>query len=279
MFRAIKKFIKLFFTVDTVRIRRSKLQIHTFDLVSQLPDPRPSEVQLVYEIKENEIETVPILEYYKTGKYLATLDNCRVYPNESVSRLLYKIADRSIIPYKLITESSPEELKRLADRMTRAYNLDPPVLGLFNDPTIGHLMFIASKEGNAESGSCIVVDLHKASNYGFGYDGNYAGVVRTKDIINKQVVRAIRLDDLVFICRRNWVKHVIEALFGSIFSSIDAAETRFDKFKLYAKDLAYVEKIQGGDSSMNLENAPNPQPSPVVPEGPVRHPINRKVKT
>ena len=279
MLKAIKHFFKLFFMIDKIRVEREWRQIKTFDLVSQVPDPRPSEVQLVYAIGGTETQTIYLSDYFKTGKCQATPDNLLVYPNNRVGDLLYKIADRSFNPLKIISACTPEELKNLADRMTRAYTLDTPVLGMFMDPSIQHMMFIVSKRGDAETGCCVVTDLTTAMGYGINHLSKFAGVVRTKDLMNKQVIRPFGLEDLVILLSRPWDKDIINSLVASIFDSIWKSECKFDKFKLYAKDLVYIEKLQGGNSSMNLEKSPDP--TPTTPNTPVepRGSRSRKVKT
>ena len=245
MLKAIKHFFKLFFMIDKIRVEREWRQIKTFDLVSQVPDPRPSEVQLVYAIGGTETQTIYLSDYFKTGKCQATPDNLLVYPNNRVGDLLYKIADRSFNPLKIISACTPEELKNLADRMTRAYTLD----------------------------------LTTAMGYGINHLSKFAGVVRTKDLMNKQVIRPFGLEDLVILLSRPWDKDIINSLVASIFDPIWKSECKFDKFKLYAKDLVYIEKLQGGNSSMNLEKSPDP--TPTTPNTPVepRGSRSRKVKT
>ena len=280
MFTFLKRVVYLVFHLSRVKLSRERRKLHLFDLVTQVEDPLPGDVQMVYSIADDSVHTVPWNSYIKGGKFTATPDNTLVYEHHDAERLLYKIDNRSVVPFSVIQYCSPQELCLFATRINRSYNIDVPLMGLFADKSTGHPMLIMTKNGDVDTGHCIVCDLYNARGAGICHNEPIAHVVKTRSILDNTVTRPIELEDIVKMYSGEWNKSVINLIVSSMFEAIKTSEVKFDTFSVYAKGMTSI-KVQGSDSTMESAKSPTPvipQP-PVTPGKPRRTDTTRKVKT
>lgn len=259
MIKFILGVIRKYFILSETRYARYQRQLLTFDIVSPVENPTIDNLYVLYQINDTNVQLIRWKEYTKNNKFEATLDNMLEYPFTQIRDEFYKVVDQSVNPGNLIRYSTPAELQVYATRINHAFGLDCPLMGLYIDKRTKHMMLVTTKVGDVAKGYCIVHDMTLAKSAGITHNEQIIHIARVKDVLDKQVIRAVCLEDIIGIFNGSWRKEVLDNVSAQFIRSIRTSESKFDTFKLYAKGITTLQKVQDIPNSMDKSPSDSPQ--------------------
>lgn len=221
----LKKIFSLLFTVASERCMINRRVIETFDLVSMIKDPNPSEVYMVYSMDNQDTYLINWRKYFTEGTFDSGGDKILVYDNITASENLYKVDNISVSGYDILMHSSVRELTCYATRMMQTFARHHPLLGMFEDKKDGHMMLVVELIGDIATGHAIIADLTIIPVYGILHNDPPMHTVRTAHILNNYTILPINIEILVSLLKIG-PKPQIAPLVDLMFRAIKSTERR-----------------------------------------------------